>query len=454
MDIVFESCAGLDVHKANVVACVRVPAPGRKGYRSTVNTFGTTMRDLEELRKWLQEEGVTHVAMESTGVYWKPIWNVLEDAFELILCNARDVKQVPGRKTDVKDCEWLAQLLHHGLLRGSFVPPRIQRDLRDLTRYRAKLTAAKSAEINRVQKILEDANLKLGDVASDVLGLSGRAMLDAIVAGETDPHRLADLAKHVLRKKIPQLRIALRGTIHDHHRFMLRMHLEQIDAFDARIAELDTRIKAVLDAQDPPPPAPPPDGGKRDQLPLFEPGPAAHEPLPSTPERPADMGKLSYREAVVLLDSIPGLSTQAAQAVVAEIGPDMTRFPSAAHLASWGGMCPGNNTSAGKKTSSKTKKGDAWLKRILGIAAATVGRQRKTFLSAKYARLAKRRGAKRAQVAVGHSILRIAYFILTNRQPFKELGANYYDRRDTERQIHSLRKRLAALEALTAEQAA
>lgn len=447
MDVVFESCAGLDVHKANVVACVRIPAVGRKGHRTSVRTFGTTTDGLESLRKWLQDEGITHVAMESTGVYWKPVWNVLEDAFELLLCNARDVKQVPGRKTDVADCEWLAQLLHHGLLRASFVPPRFQRDLRDLTRYRTQLTGARTAEVNRVQKVLEDANVKLGDVASDIMGQSGRAMLDAIVAGETDPSRLADLAKHLLRKKTKELRVALRGKILDHHRFMLRMHLQQIDAIDKQIAELETRLKTVLDADDPPPPQP--EDRKRDQLGLFEPpAPAPVDTASAPPEVRGQTGKLSCRRAVVLLDSIPGLSVQAAQAVVAEIGPDMTRFATAGHLASWAGMCPGNNTSAGKKTSSKTKKGDAWLKRILGIAAATVGRQRDTFLSAKYRRLAKRRGAKRAQVAVGHAILRIAHFMLTSGQPFTELGANYYDRRDTERQVKNLRKRLAALEAL------
>lgn len=448
MDVIHERCAGLDVHKTSVVACLRIAGDG-VAPRSTVRTFGTTTRDLEALAKWLSSEEVTHVAMESTGVYWKPIWNVLEDQFELLLCNARDVKQVPGRKTDVKDCEWLARLLQHGLLPSSFVPSREQRDLRDLCRYRAKLAGVRTAEVNRLHKVLEDANLKLGDVASDVLGASGRAMLEAIIEGETNPDQLAELAQKAMRAKIPALRFALRGRVRDHHRFMLRAHLEQIDSFDERIRDLDQRI-AQLTRPTPPPPPP----QRPETAPLFpDSSPSAPAPAPPATDQ-AHAGALSWGEAIRILDTIPGVSTRLAEDIVAEIGADMSRFPSHAHLSSWAGMCPGNNESAGKKTSSKTRKGDRWLRRALGIAASSSTRQTTTSFSGRYRRIAKRRGGGRALVAVGNAILRTAYFLLSARQEYQELGADYHDRRDTERQIEYHRRRLQQLELLRAPDAA
>jgi transposase len=454
MDITHERCAGLDVHKANVVACIRVAGEGARP-RSLVRTFGTATRDLEALAKWLASEEVTHVAMESTGVYWKPVWNILEDGFDLLLCNARDVKQVPGRKTDVKDCEWLAGLLQHGLLPRSFVPPREQRDLRDLCRYRAKLAAMKTSEVNRLHKVLEDANIKLSDVAADVLGASGRSMLQAIVDGESDPDRLAELAQQALRKKIPALRFALRGRIREHHRFMLRTHLEQIDSIEERISALEARIAALT--APPSPPTPPPENAllfpdaaapKSTAAPTPAPAPAsAGSPSPaSSGDARTAQAPLSYGEAIRLLDTIPGVSTRLAQDIVAEIGPDMSRFPSHAHLCSWAGMCPGNNESAGKKTSSRTRKGDRWLRRALGLAASASTRQTTTVLSARYRRLSRRRGGGRALVAVGNAILRTAYFLLSARQEYHELGPDYYDRRDTERQIQYHRRRLQQLE--------
>ncbi|MCO5164777.1 MAG: IS110 family transposase [Planctomycetes bacterium] len=453
MDPIHETCAGLDVHKKNVVACVKVRAgPGTRA-RSTVRTFGTTTRDLEALAAWLKKEQVTHVAMESTGVYWKPIWNILEEGFSLYLCNAQHVKQLPGRKTDVRDCDWLAGLLQHGLLRGSFVPSQLQRELRDLTRYRAKLSSARATEVNRVHKVLEDANIKLGDVATEIMGVSGRAMLDAIVSGESDPDRLANLAHKRMRGKIPQLRVALHGRIREHHRFMIGAHLELIDTLTARIAEIEQRIDSlVAPAEEPPSTA----ATAGPEMPLFAPSAGPTEaPTPATPEpiapaaAPLQLPPLSFKEAIELLDTIPGVSATLAQDIVAEIGTDMSRFPTPGHLASWAGLCPGNNASAGKVKSSKCKKGDGWLKRALGIAASAAPRM-DTFLSARYRRLVRRRGSKRALVAVAHAILRIAYFVLSTRQPYTELGADYHARRDPQREIVRLERRLEQLRALKA----
>lgn len=456
MEIVHRICAGLDVHKESVVACIRSAGETE---RSIVRTFGTVTRDLEALAKWLAKAEVTHVAMEATGVYWKPVWNVLEleDRFQLLLCNPHHAKQVKGRKTDVKDCEWIAKLMQHGLLEASFVPARDQRELRDLTRYRAKLAGAKTAEINRLQKLLEDANIKFGDVASDVMGASGRDMIRAMISGETDPDRLANLAKHVLRKKIPALRFALRGRIGDHHRFMLRMHLEAVESIEARTRELDERISALTH----PDPTPEPEGPNEapaEQSTLFPSVPDAGPPAPATTRAPSpvspiapslpvnpDATPLTYSEAIRLLDTIPGINVNTAEGILAEIGTDMSRFPSAAHLSSWAGMCPGNNQSAGKKKSSKTTKGNVALRRLLGIAAACQAPQ-KNFLATKYRRIKKRRGSNRAIVAVGNAILRIAYFVLSNRQEYRELGADYYDRLNSNRQIRYHRKRLAQLE--------
>lgn len=436
MEVMFERCAGLDVHKTNVVACVRIA--GRRG-NGEVRTFGTMTNDLQRLRDWLAAERVTHVAMESTGVYWKPIWNVFEDHFELLLCNAKQVKQVPGRKTDVKDCEWLAKLLQHGLLTASFVPDRELRDLRDLTRYRVKLTGQHTAEVNRIQAVLEDANLKLGDVASDVMGVSGRAMLQALIDGETDPVKLANLAKRNLRSKIPQLRAALAGKITEHHRFILGMHFEAVLATEDAIAKLDARVAKITGQS----PTPPPSGQDKDDAPLFEPPPT---PLPNE-QRLQPGSPLPMAQAVSLVATIPGISTRLAEDVLAEIGPDMSRFRTAAALCSWAGMCPGNNQSAGTKRSGRATKGSRWLRRALGIAGASAGRLKNSFLASRYRRLSKRRGKQRAVVAAGHALLRVIYFVLTHRQAYFELGADYYDRTDTTRQLRYHERRVQELKS-------
>jgi transposase len=399
MEVVNERCCGLDVHKQTVVACVIVPGTGRQPNKE-VRTFGTMTADLLELADWLGACQVTHVAMESTGVYWKPLWNLLEGQLELLLVNAHHVKQVPGRKTDVKDCEWLADLLRHGLLRASFVPDRPQRELRELTRYRTSLIRERAAEINRVQKILEGANIKLGDVASNVLGVSGRQILTALVAGTADPTLLADFARGKLRAKLPQLERALLGQFGAPQRFLLAQQLTHLDALDELIERLSAEVEERL--------------------------------------RP-------FQDALDRLDTIPGVGRRIAEILVAEIGLDMTRFPTAAHLASWAGMCPGNNESAGKRKSGKTRKGDAWLRAALIEAAHASSRARNTYLSAQYHRLITRRGKKKAVVGVGHTILTIAYHLLRDGAEYADLGPHYFDERDEEHVTRRLVHRLEAL---------
>jgi transposase len=399
MEVVFTRCAGLDVHSKTVVVCRRIIGPDGK-LDKQVRTFGTTTGELRELAGWLSEESVTHVAMESTGVFWKPVWNILEERFTILLVNARHVKQVPGHKTDVKDCEWIAQLLQHGLLRGSFVPPRPIRELRDLTRHRAKLADQRTAIANRIHKTLEDANIKLGTVATDILGVSGRAMLEAIVAGEDDHEALADLARKRLRAKIPALREALDGRVTEHHRFLLKTLLGQLRFFEAQIVLLDERI--------------------------------------AEKSRP-------FEAALDRLDTIPGIARRCAENLLAEIGPDMSAFPSAAHLASWGAMCPGNDESAGKRRTGRTAKGNRWLRRALIEAAWGATRAKNTYLSAQYRRLAARRGKKRAIVAVGHSILVAAYHVLAHSSPHHELGADHFSRLDPQRLTRHLVRRLEHL---------
>jgi transposase len=357
--------------------------------------------ELLELGDWLAEQAVTHVAMESTGVYWKPIWNLLEESFEILLVNAQHIKQVPGRKTDVKDAEWIAQLLQHGLVRGSFVPSTPQRELRELTRQRRQLIQARSAVANRIQKVLEDANIKLGSVASDVLGVSGRAMLEAIVSGQEDPEVLADLARRRLRAKIPELRLALQGRVTDHHRFLLRLLLDNLTQQEGLIARLSARITEVL-------------------------------PTP-------------FGEAVPRLATIPGIDERAAENILAEIGTDMEQFPTAGHLASWTGMCSGNRESAGKRQSGKTRKGNRWLRTTLVQVAWAASHTKNTYLSAQYRRLAGRRGKKRALVALGHTILVIIYHLLQDQTTYRELGPDYFDRLDTERVTRTLVRRLERL---------
>jgi len=400
MDILYPCCAGLDVHKDTVVVCVRrVDAKGKM--RQQTRTFGAMTGQLLELADWLAQEGVTHAAMESTGVYWKPIWNVLEDQFHILLVNAQHIKQVPGRKTDVKDAEWIAQLLQHGLLRGSFVPAPPQRALRELTRQRRQLIQAKASVANRIQKVLEDANIKLGSVASDVLGVSGREMLRALIAGRDDPEALAELARRRLRAKIPELRLALHGRVTEHHRFLLRLLLEEVEQHEAWVARLTARIGEVLTS-----------------------------PL---------------AEAVGRLATIPGIDERAAENILAEIGVDMSRFPGAGHLASWAGMCSGNRESAGKRRSGRTTKGGRWLRATLVRVAWAASHTKGTYLQAQYRRLAGRRGKKRALVALAHTILGIIYHVLKGGATYRELGADYFDRLDSERLTRALVRRLEGL---------
>jgi transposase len=384
MDVLYEWCCGLDIHKRIVVACLVVPGPDGKPMKE-VRSFGTMTDEVLRLADWLAANGVTHVAMESTGVYWKPVWNLLEDSFALLLVNARHVKAVPGRKTDAKDCEWLADLLRHGLLRGSFVPERPQRELRELTRYRTSLVQERSAEVNRLQKTLEGANIKLGDVATDIMGLSSRQMLAALAAGQTDAGAMAQLAQGRLRDKLPALERALAGQVGPHQRFLLARQLAHIDFLDTSIAEVSTEIAARL--------------------------------------RPCDA-------ELERLATIPGVGRRTAEVLVAEIGTDMSRFPTAAHLASWAGMCPGNDESAGKRRSGKTRKGSPWLRSTLIEAARAAGRSKGTYLAAQYHRLSVRRGTKRAAVAVGHTILVIAYRLLSAADVYRDLGDRYFDERD------------------------
>jgi transposase len=392
MDQVNPRCAGLDVHKDSVWACARVP--GQKW----IEAFGTSSRELLRLGDWLQSHGVTIVAMESTGVFWKPVWNLLEGRFELMLVNAQHVKQVAGRKTDVKDCDWIAQLLEHGLLKASFVPPRPQRELRDLTRQRTQLLGDRARVVNRVQKTLEDANIKLASVASDITGKSGRAILDALVEGKLSPEQMSELVHKRMEAKKPALREALSGRVTPHHRFMLRQLLDQIDHLDRMIESFDTRIEEVM------------------------------SPL--------------ERESVKRLDEVPGFDVRSGQNVIAEIGTDMSRFPSPHHLASWAGVCPGNNQSAGKRKSGRTRKANRWLKAALTQAAWGASRTRRSYYSVQHQRLTTRRGVKRATIAVAHSLLVTTHCLLSDAKPYVDLGVSYFDKRRSPQQQaeHLLRK--------------
>jgi transposase len=434
MEVLYPRCCGLDVHQKSVTACVLLsPAPGARP-RKEVRTFPALTDGLLALGDRLTGHGVTHGALESTGVYWKPVWNVLEGDFELLLVNAHHVKQVPGRKTDVKDCEWLADLLRHGLLRPSFVPDRPQRELRELTRLRTSRVRMRVSEVNRLQKTLEGANLKLGAVASDVLGVSARAMLELLVAGEDDAAALADLAKGKLRAKLPELERALTGRVRDHQRFLIAEHLATIDELETGIARLSAEIAARL--------APPP--AASDPPPPPSPSPPETATPPTVPAS-ASLGVVPGDDVVARLDTIPGVGRTTAEALLAEIGTDMSRFPSAAHLASWAGLCPGNDESAGKRRSGKTRKGSPWLRTLLVEAAHAASRTTETYLAARYHRIAARRGKKKAAVAVAHSILLIAYHLLRDGTTYQDLGGNYYDERDRRAVERRLVRRLERL---------
>ncbi len=399
METIVERAAGLDVHKAQVTACVRVP--GRGGERAQeVAEFATTVRGLLSLCDWLQAHAVTQVAMEATGVYWKPVWAILEDEFDCLLVNARHVKQVPGRKTDVSDAAWLCQLLEAGLLQRSFVPPKPIRALRNLTRYRKAQIGERQREANRLHKILEDTGIKLDCVASDILGVSGRAMLDALVAGTTDPDVLAELARGKLRAKIPALREALVGRFDAQHGLIVSAILAHLDFLDEQIELLSDAIAEQL--------AP-------------------------------------FVAAVELLCTIPGVQRRTAEVIVAEIGTDMSRFPSERHLASWAGQCPGNDRSAGKRRSGKTRHGSKWLDTALTEAALAATRTNDVYLAAQYQRLRPRRGHGRALGAVKHSILCACWHMLTTGELYREAGGDYYSRRDPERATRRLVKQLERL---------
>jgi transposase len=430
LPIIYKRAAGLDVHKKTVVATrTRVTDEGRVEWET--RTFGTTTPDLLALLDWLLEWGITHVAMESTGDYWKPVYNVLEDTFELLVVNAKHVKHVPGRKTDVKDSEWLAELMMHGLLKASFIPPKPQRALREMTRYRTTLVQERTRVVNRVQKLLEEANIKLSSVATDIMGVSARAMLEELAAGQTDAGRMADLARGRMRNKVPELEKALTGMVQPHHRFLLAQQLGHIDFLDEQIETISAAIGQQLETMN------------RPDQPL---GPGASvggdEGEPKTQESEPT---LTWEEAMTLLDTIPGVDRWTAEVILAEIGLDMSRFPTADHLASWAGLAPGNNQSGGKRYSGRTTKGNHSLSSIMVQAAWSAVRTKETFLKARYHRLAARRGKKRAIVAVAHSMLVSAWHILTHRQPYHELGGDYFDQRKKETKVNYLIRQLEKL---------
>jgi transposase len=400
MDTVIERCAGLDVHKDTVAACVRYPGPtGERG--QDVHTFGTTTNELLALRDWLVAHGVTLVGMESTGIYWRPVYHVLEDALECWVLNARHLRNVPGRKTDVRDAEWICQLVEHGLVRPSFVPPKPIRELRNLTRYRKAQIEERTREVQRLDKILQDAGIKLSSVATDILGASGRDMLAALVAGTRDPEVLSELARGNLRRKIPALKEALAGRFGPHHALIVGTILSHLEFLDEAIGNLSEEIERVI--------AP-------------------------------------FDREVELLSTIAGVQRRTAEMLIGEIGVDMTRFGSAARLASWAGMCPGNNESGGKHRSGKTRKGSKWLRSALTESARAAARSKGTYLSAQYYRLKGRRGSNKATIAVGHSILVAAYHILDRGVPYADLGADYFlHRHDPGRQATKLVRQLRAL---------
>ena len=399
MEILYTRCAGLDVHKETVAACVLTSGEVDQPHKE-IRQFGTTTAELRQLAAWLRQHGVTHAAMESTGVYWKPVFNILEASCELILVNARHVRQVPGRKTDKADCAWLASLLRHGLLEASFVPPLEVRELRDLCRMRTTLVRESVQVGNRLRKVLEDANVKLDSVASNTLGVSGRLMIQALMEGEQDATVLAELARGRMRSKLAELSEALEGQVRPHHRFLLRQWMELLNTLEQHIVEVEKEIETRM----------PP-----------------------------------FAWAAELLAAMPGIGRTAACALIAEIGVDMGRFPSARHLASWAGLCPGNNTSAGKSRSGKSHRGNRWIKGLMTEIAWAASRTKNSYPSALYRRLAAHRGKKRALVAVANALLQVVWHLLLNRQTYHDLGADYFDRLNRDRLSSSLVRRLEKL---------
>jgi transposase len=431
MQVVYERCCGLDVHKKMIVACLScLNATGQR--RKEIRTFSTMTADLLQLLDWLNGAECTHVALESTGVYWKPIFNLLESHVEVWLVNAHHIKAVPGRKTDIKDAEWIADLLQHGLLRPSFIPPAPQHELRELTRYRASLVADRARLVNRLHKGLEDTNLKLAAVVTDITGVSARAILRALLAGETDPTTLAQLARGRLRRKQEQLAQALVGTLQDHHRSLLTTQLALLDVFDQQIAAFDRQIAARISRDD--------DADEDDsvaprarslQAPASSPVLARTTGEPSPPDV-TRQGLPGYAASIRRLDAIPGVNQRIAEVVLAEVGNDMSRFPSAGHLASWAGLCPGSDISAGKRLSSKAGKENRWVRQALVEAAHGAAHSKETFLGERYRRLSKRLGRKKAILAVAHSILGIIYHLLNRPHDYCELGSHYFDEKEQE----------------------
>lgn len=400
MEGIYPMVCGLDVHKKTIVACVRLLSPQGRAQKE-VRSFATMTHNLKSLVEWLLSVGITHVAMESTGVLWKPIFRLLEPHFTVLVVNAHHLKQVPGRKTDVKDCEWIAQLLQHGLLNGSFIPSQIYREMRDLTRHRTKLVQQHTQVVNRLHATLQDANIKLSSVASNILGVSGRQMIEAMERGESDPQKLAEMARASLRGKIPELRKALEGMVSDHHRFMLGMLLEELDHLDKMVGRASRRIEEI------------------------------------SPE--------SFCEAVLRVSKIPGIAQRTAQNVLAETGIDMIPFASHKHISSWAGLCPGNDESAGKRRSGRTTKGNPWLRGALGEAAHAAARTKNTYPQAQFRRLAARRGKKRALVALSHSLLVMIFHMLRKGEEYHDLGADHFDKVDTQRTAQHHLRRLAEL---------
>jgi len=397
--VIHERCAGLDVHKKTVVACVLVDKPDGQVHRE-VRTFGTTTGEILCLAQWLKDQGVTSVAMESTGVYWIPIYNLLEGRFELRVVNAAHLKAVPGRKTDVNDAEWIAQLHRHGLLKGSFIPPKPQRQLRELVRHRTNVVERRSQSVNELQKVLETANIKLASVVSEITGVSALEMVRGLIQGEAGPAGLAELARGRLRDKKPQLVAALEGRMEKHHRFILSQLLADISFCEEQILELDLEIQIQMK---------------------------------------------DYEEVLQRLDEIPGVNRRIAQVIVAELGTDLSRFGDAAHAVSWAGMCPGNHQSGGKRRCARARDGNKSLKRVLVEAAHAAGRKKDSYFSAQYRRLAARRGKKRAKVAVGRSILETAFHLIERKTHYQDLGGDYFDRRDPEKLAQRLAERMRKL---------
>ena len=398
MEVLYPRCAGLDVHKDSVVACARIATGGAVG--QTVETFGTTTTGLLRLLDWLNEHGCTHVAMEASGEFWKPVWHVLDESFELVLANAAHIKNVPGRKTDVADATWIADLLAHGLIRASFVPPAPIQELRALTRTRKQLVREKASHVNRIHKVFEDANLKFGSVASDIMGTSGRCVVDGLIRGITDPEKLADLTAGRLKAKRADLVESLRGRVTKHHRFLLKLHFSQVKQIEKAIADVDSEVGVSL------------------------------EP---------------FRECAERLMTMPGVSDTVAHVIVAEIGIDMSRFPTAGHLISWAGLCPRSDESAGKRRSTRTRKGAPWLKTTLVGAAWSAIKTKGSYLRAQFLRLKTRRGPKKAIMAVAASMLTASYFMLRDHKEYRDLGSEYFDGLDSEAKARRLVRKLREL---------